>query len=84
MLPMPLEEDHVAAVELKTMVPEDYAKFYNHGPFTKTFSWLKATNYLVFSHLRHYAKHLLFYSHPNFMSTYRVSMSPVVYCLLFI
>ena len=43
MLPMPLEEDHVAAVELKTMVPEDYAKFYNHGPFTKTFSWLKAT-----------------------------------------
>ena len=45
MLPMPLEEDHVAAVELKTMVPEDYAKFYNHGPFTKTFSWLKATRY---------------------------------------
>ena len=43
MLPMPLEEDHVAAVELKTMVPEDYAKFYNHGPFTKTFFWLKAT-----------------------------------------
>ena len=32
MLPMPFEEDHVAAVELKTMVPEDYAKFYNH-PF---------------------------------------------------
>ena len=29
MLPMPLEEDHVAAVELKTIVPEGYAKFYN-------------------------------------------------------